>query len=366
MKTKWRPFKEIDPFNPQNTLIGEICHEQGERYGQIRLTQINDEPCNRLIYSTPKMHYPFDKNGNFLFNKLKHSAIAYEKYDGTNIVAYSYYYKGKKYVTYKTRLNPVLKSGRFGNFFEMWTEILEDYYPEIPDIVMNEDEINISFELIGILNKHLILYPFRLDVRILFGIDNTNGNIILPDYFYWNCDVPVANKVAVIPEELDFPKMYNKLRDKIEANNEYLSESEVKGMEGLVIYSKEEGLWKQWKLKPETIFKLHTASGMSRKDITATCYNAFENYDEINFEIVKELLLEEFTERNVTRNEYRIKEIIEEVKEEMRFRKEIIDIYNRTGLTLYENKRELMRKMSEHFPSNKMRYVYTVINALEH
>jgi len=365
MGDKWRTFTEIDPFNPQNTLTGRICHEQGEEYGKIILTRINDKPCKQIIYSTPKMYYPFDKKGNFYFKQPTTPTVAYIKYDGTNIVGYSYYYQGTKYITYKTRLNPVLKSGRFGNFYEMWCEILQKYQ-QIPKIILKED-INLSFELHGILNKILILYPFRLDIRLLFGI-TPNGSIIRPEQFA-KYGIPIAERYYEFKIGEDFPKTYNELRDELEKSNEVKSDSEIVGLEGLVIYqSNEDGTtWEQWKLKPETIFKIHTKPEMSKKDIMITCYNALENVDidGITFEFVGELLLEEFTENEITRNEYKIKQIIKEVKEELQLRNEIITTYKELNLSVKEDKTRTMRTLSQYFPSNRMRYVYTIINAYE-
>lgn len=362
---KWRSFIETDPFNPQNTLVGKICHEQGEEYGKVILTQVNDQECYQVIHSTPKMYYPFNKQGNFYFKKLSTPAIAYVKYDGTNIIGYSYFYHGNQYVTYKTRLNPVLKSGRFGNFYDMWCEILQKY-PQISQIIL-EENVNLSFELYGILNKILIIYPFRLDIRLLFGI-TTNNHIILPERFSKH-KIPIAERYSEFKVNTNFVKTYNDLRDKLEKLNEVRSNSEIVGLEGLVIYQLTEDAttWKQWKLKPESIFKIHTKPGISKKDIMITCYNTLENIDidGITFEVVKNLLLEEYTENEIIRNEYKIKQVIKEVKEELRLRHAIITTYKDLNLSIKKDKAHTMRTLSRYFPNSKMGYVYTVVKAYE-
>ena len=148
MKETLRKFENIqDPFNPSNFLTGYITIDQGDHYGQLQLTHINGMQCkDQIIYSTPKMHYPFNKLGHFYFKFLDKPVQMYDKKDGTNIVSFKYIYRKKIYLTYKTRLNPVLGSSRFGNFYCMWCEMLEKY-PNINQMAQDHD-INTSFFMI--------------------------------------------------------------------------------------------------------------------------------------------------------------------------------------------------------------------------
>ena len=70
--------------------------------------------------------------------------------------------------TYKLRLSPVLRNGRFG---AVPGPVAGDAgrYPVIPELV----EINgcsLGFELYGARNTHLILYEEPLDCVLLFGV----------------------------------------------------------------------------------------------------------------------------------------------------------------------------------------------------
>ena len=365
MKETLKTFENIqDPFNPDNYLTGQINITQGDNYGQLLLTQINGKECSpQVIYSTPKMHYPFNKNNEFYFGYLENSAPAYHKLDGTNIIAYRYIFNGEEFITYKTRLNPVLGHNKFGNFLFMWKEMLQRY-PNIPQLT---EKYNLSFELYGILNKHLVLYPVRLDMRLLFALDRQTGKIILPEVF--SDSLPVVEKYCNFDIKQLFSVQYGKVKEDIEKCNNYLSDTEVEGLEGCVIYIKNNNSELcQWKLKPETIFKLHTAAGMSKTDIMITCYNALENVDieDLTYEFVILLLSEEFSEREILRNELRIKFIIKEVKEEIKKRFKIIEVYTQIGLKISEDKRTVMRKMSEYFRKQDMRYVYAIVSAYEH
>lgn len=366
MREVLRQFEDKqDPFNPDNYLSGYININQGDEYGRLLLTHINGMKCKeQTIYSTPKMHYPFNKRGSFYFKFLEKLSPVYDKLDGTNIISYRYIFRKKEYVTYKTRLSPILQEGRFGNFFLMWKEMLKKY-PSIREYANNLD-INFSYELYGILNKHLISYPVRLDTRLLFGLKRYNGEIVLPEVFREG--LPVVDKHCDIKPSYFFPDFYQKVRSEIESTNNYISDDEAEGLEGCVIYIRDEdGNHKQWKLKPETVFKLHCQGGINKNDIMATCYNALENVDleELTFEFVVELLKEEFNIRVILANEYRIKKILGEVKEEIVRRHDVIEVYEKLGLSLEENKNVLMRELSKHFNRSDMRRVYSIISAYE-
>src|SRR3972149_8791356 len=161
-------FSVEDTFNRRShTLEGWMCKSDGPSYGSMVITKINEEETSQVIYSTPKLNYPFDKNGNYHFPKAV-ELLVYNKYDGTNIISYAYIYKNEVYVTYKTRLTPVVKnSGKFGAFKDMLEEMLFKYKVGIETYVKHNDE-NLSFELYGGRNKHLIVYKEPLDLMLLF------------------------------------------------------------------------------------------------------------------------------------------------------------------------------------------------------
>lgn len=362
-----RPFQDIeDPFNKGNYLTGQINIESGSSYGSLILSKINSEDketlSNQYIHATPKMYYPFNRNGDFKFYKTPTISPAYVKYDGTNILAFYYKHTGSTFVTYKTRLTPILRESKFGDFLAMWLEILNKY-PRIPEIVQR-DKVNLSFEMYGIVNKHLILYPVRLDCKLLFGVGD-DGNIILPGR--WENELPIAEKYQDFTPDQDFIAGYSALRQHIESTNENISETEIKGSEGSIIYIDLGGGWKQWKCKPESVFRIHTKSLLSKNSIMATCYNALENVslEELTYGFVYDLLKEEFREIEIQMAETRIKIILNEVKEEVVKRYTIIDIYNKIGLSLKTHKKSIMRELSKHLEKKDMRYAYTILKAYE-
>src|SRR3990170_4609769 len=87
---KWlQPFDVEDPFNDDLRLRGFLCQKPDHRYGALVITHVNDAETPQLILATPKLHYPFGKDGSFHFPPIK-SIHLYEKLDGTNVFAYHY------------------------------------------------------------------------------------------------------------------------------------------------------------------------------------------------------------------------------------------------------------------------------------
>jgi len=168
-------FCEQDPFNSQNTVEGYVSRKATEYYGALLVTKINNQEIpSQLIMGTPKMHYPFtemaDGTRRYNFPSAKTIEI-YEKLDGTNILAYRYLFNDYYYYTYKTRLRPFVSSGRFGNFYDMWMEVGKPYFGTIKRMIETYD-CNLSFELYGARNPHLLLYKNSLDPAFLFGVSN--------------------------------------------------------------------------------------------------------------------------------------------------------------------------------------------------
>lgn len=354
-------FDIEDPFNGHQ-LEGYMCRISDYRYGALYISQINGIPYKpQVIYGTPKMGYPFDRNGRFKWPKCK-KINTYTKYDGTNILAYTYKLKDQNFVTYKTRLMPVLRAGKWGDFLSMWKEILEKY-PQIPQMVL-ESGLHLSFELFGSRNKHLIIYDEPLDARLLFGVKSIIGNpsIVDPGDIK-SCYVPIASG-DVYKNPKDLTSLYKKLQGEVEATNK-TSDFGISGSEGYMFYLHlEDGSVKQAKLKPSSIEKIAwAAGGLNKNCIRTTCINAFENHDEVTVDIVKELLEEEYEKRQIEPWHYRIVEVLEDVIIDMGFQEKVLDRYKHIGVSILEDKRTVMRAMSEHFPKNKMGYVYWIISS---
>jgi len=81
-----QPFAVADPFHDGLQLEGFLCQKTDHRYGAIVITRVGEEPCPQLIHATPKLRYPFDRDGRFRFPTIARAHV-YEKLDGTNVLA---------------------------------------------------------------------------------------------------------------------------------------------------------------------------------------------------------------------------------------------------------------------------------------
>lgn len=361
----YNPFCEVDPFNPHNEVSGYISRKANEFYGALLVYEVNhikfDNP--QLIMAVPKMHYPFtsreDGTREYHFPIAKNIEI-YEKLDGTSILAYSYAdSKGFTYLTFKTRLRPFLGSGRFGDFFNMWKEISQNYWQEIKSTIINQ-KVNLSFELWGARNPHLVRYSIPLTFSLLFGVTN-EGQVLSPKEIKTN--LPIVNHLKTI--DRDYVWNYEELQKELQNKLVKTEENCYQGMEGTVWYLHTiEGKCIQLKCKPETIEAIHFSAGkggINKNVILATCWNAFENTDIITIDFVKQLLLEEFKPEIIEANHYLIETCISIVTKEMKFKTKVLEKYKATGKNILLEKQEVMRELSQYFPKDKMKKVYSYI-----
>ena len=371
IKKQGTKFKVKDPFN-NNILEGYLCRVPDLRYGMLYIEKVNDKHCPQLIWATPKMHYPFDKNGKFNWYRNITKIEVYEKLDGTNILQYRYVdHKGDEYITYKTRLTPVLMEGREYSFLGLWKEAM-DMYPEVEEM-WYRNNMNISYEIYGTKNHILVRYPCLLDIKILFG-RGENGEIISPSAM----DVGAIGHptlITTIKGDSDLDAEYQKIREYL---NEHLNvvESEkevlVEGMEGSVWYAIADRVV-QYKCKPDYVMDIHwkAAEGIPIHSIYTTIINSFEEMDIVTVDHVVELLKEEYEDRDIYRKINTIKRLVDELNLKMKLRKQIVEEYKAMQekdqeFDIKKDKRKVMRyfaeKMREWGLSKKMAgKVYQII-----
>ena len=357
----WQSFGTIDPFN-NNFVEGYISHKPNDMYGALFITKVNGDKYHQLIFSTPKIKYPFDKNGNWHFPKAK-IIFCYTKLDGTNIFSFKYYgAKGKTYVSHKLRLQPFVRNAKFGTFLDMWKDILKNHpiIANLPDRI----HMNLSYELWGSQNKHLIQYDTPLQTSLLYG--RREGKILPPD--------TIRGYPSSIPEidSLLTPLVRVVTRDYIWSYQEAQKEMEreltpindgYKGREGEVWYVQTESSdWVLYKVKPETIETIHwTSGGMSRNIILATCQNAFEGKDDPSTEDVINLLLEEFSPNQIENTKHLIERCLEETYTKHQFVRKVLEEYNNTGLDFLDDSGKVMRVLSGKFTKDEIQKVYFIL-----
>ena len=344
----YREFSEIDPFNPQNEVTGYISRRATEYYGALVITHINGVAVKeQLIMGTPKMHYPFTttQTGERKYNfPVANKVEIFEKLDGTNILVFSYTNGNDIFYTCKTRLMPFVNAGsRWGNFFAMWEEVIGDNRDYIHTL-MSQFGCNLSFELYGARNPHLVIYDVPLAYALLFGVTNT-GNIISLSRI--DCKLPKAKLIAKVDK--DYSDAYINIQKQLEGGLRKLGDDTYVGVEGAVWYLQTiDKRTIQYKCKPETIEIIHFSQGkgISKNSILATCWNALENTDKLTIDFIKQLLLEEFEPPKVEANHYLIESCIKVVEDALIFRDRVLGEYRAIGLDIKLDKVAVMRKLS--------------------
>jgi len=362
-------FDEVDPYNPMNQLKGYINRRQGQLYGSLWITHVNGKKCEQLIYSAPKQHYPFDgpsDNRIWKFPECEYVDI-YEKLDGTCIISYVYKdANGDVYLTFKTRLRPFLGSGKYGNFYELWNEMLEKY-PVITDYAFDGYH-NCVFELYGKRNKILIDYDVPLDTKLLFTVNASNGQIYPP------------TESATPPRRLSVLKKWGELEYEDVDEEDYLDIQQdleddlivdeknkiMKGSEGQVWYFMKDGHAKQIKCKPPSVLKYHWAGdAIAYESVYTTVINAFENFDEPTFDDVVGLLQEEFDDDKIEKSRVRIEKVLGKVLFDKKYQYLLAKDYREQKFNINLNKRECMRWFGQNYPKSEAHRIFNLLKNYE-
>jgi hypothetical protein len=359
LEAKWlQAFDVEDPFNDNLRLRGFLSQKPDHRYGALALTHVGEAEAPQLILATPKLHYPFGKDGKFHFPPVK-KIYLYEKLDGTNVLAYRYHDgAGNWRLSYKLRLAPTLRNSRWGPFLDMWRELLRQH-PNLARLVEIND-CHISFEMYGSRNTHLMVYDVDLAVAALFGIRRDAS--VVPLFKLNGLDVPSALLVGELAAGEDPVAKYAEIRAEMEKRNQRTEDEKLIGIEGTVWYveAPDERVT-MWKCKPESVEEIHWAVGINKKAVMATCWNFLETSDDLNYDTLLPLLLEDYQMREIENFRPHIENCIKQVKYEFEIKERILAEYDKLGKSIYDEKAEVMRALSPHFQRSEMKKVYTMI-----
>lgn len=372
-----KEFCELDIFNNNNKVRGYICvSSSSHTYGSLVIFEVNDVAVvPQVIFATPKLHYPFQsKEEGREYHWPRFKAInVYDKLDGTNVCAYSYGdASGNRYITFKTRLTPILRGGNFGDFAGMWQELIAAYpqltLRHVPDVL--NGTYALSFELYGGRNPHLIQYHIPLDFRLLFGIRQNDWCIVLPAQWE-EYDLHHNDVLATFKGNADITAFYEKQREILQANNQVAADGAIEGSEGCVFYVLTEyDRNEMFKCKPEMVEAIHWKSDMiPMGSIVTTVINSIEDYEvsqgedlyksETFFNHIIELLKEEFTDAQIEKSHDRIKHGFHKGLDKLFLQKAVEEALNKVDLT--GTKREIMRAMSQFFDRTQMTRVYNAM-----
>ena len=119
-----------------------------------------------------------------------------------------------------------------------------------------------------------------------------------------------------------------------------------------------------WKCKPESVEDIHWATGINKAAVIATCWNALETSDVLNYDVLLPLLLEEYQPDDVEKYRTNIDDAIRQVNVEQEFRQKVRTAYEGVkaqGLSITRDKTAVMRALSGQFRRDQMGHVYAAI-----
>jgi len=349
-------FNRTAEFPDGIPIKGYICRCGHELYGFLWLTEIGGIETEQWVFATPKLHYPVGKTGQFHWPSNVQRLLVYPKLDGTNVLAYTYEFRGKRRLTFKSRLTAVIQNNRFNMLQDLWRQCLAMYSDIQEALIGAAERQSFSFEMYGNLNTILVRYDVPIDCRLLFTVGRESPEI----------DPPVGplalgsteDRKARLSDD-DLTEEYNEIREREEKHNDV--GRQVFLSEGAVMYTGSlDAGWQMWKAKPPSIEHIHR--GISDSAIYTTAANAFENWDDPTFENVRELLMEEYPGQHVDSKRTKIEKALVEIRDRLELRAKVIRIMTAERLIFTpESRGDVMRALSKHFSKQSMRRVYQAV-----
>ena len=368
LDSDYSEFSKTDPFNPQNHLEGQISFSKDRRYGALQIKKINGEPADQpLIFSTPKIAYPFGLGHNYRFPSAEWIQ-RFRKYDGTNIFMYRYKYNGMVYITFKVRLFPFLR----GRYITMWKSMLRKY-PQLTELFkLNPDVTGFSFELYGSDNPHMIQYAdVQLDIALLFGLRGPDGQIILNTELEAG-DIPKAERLGTV--EKDYVWHYEQEQHDLDKQLSFIGLDQnhapmFSGEEGSIWYVKTKGNdeIRLYKCKPHQIEQVHweqKQTQLSDTVIWATILKAFENWENPNLDEIIAILNEDYPIHLITSSIERIEHKLNIAKNDADTQKQIWELMVQHEFDDNTDPATVFHEIANQFEQDK-RFVYKSIKNVQ-
>ena len=363
----WRPFIEVDPFNPQNRVAGHIQFIGGDEYGALSITHVNDRPAPQFIKVTPKAAYPFHKDGSWVLHDAR-EVSAFEKIDGTNICQYGYRdADGRPFTSFKLRTRPFVSP----HFLNLLERALEPY-PGVQEHRLQPCEAAV-YELFGYENRLLIRYDAPIDLALLFG-RNAQGELVAPNeaaHLFGGLDCPVAERHPFVLST-DLAEAYRERQQEISSRLVWLDDEYFQGQEGEMLYVRfADGAREQpgsftrlIKLKPPEIEEIHWAlDHVPKEEAAAVARNVFEVSETPLLEDMMQLLAEEWSDDQIARSLDTIERVLKEAVERRVFQEEVLAVYSQLHgpEDFRQDRPAVMRSMSQRFPRSLMNKIYSVL-----
>jgi len=367
-----------DPFNPPNTIKGFLCQRSDHRYGALVLFEINGEEISpSVIYGTPKQKYPFKvKRGQKTYHwpRTFKSVRIYEKFDGTNVLAYSYAdSKGQKYVTFKTRLTPIIRDGSQACHRTLWEGLLKEDKNLQKASKTALEGLAVAFEMYGYQNPLLISYEVPITARVIFGIDQKSAGLVIPeDLVKKGVPKEAVVEISGFLEDLSHQSLITFFEDSQKGTDSVNKKikDQIKGTEGYVFYLQEEDGWHQYKCKAPSVEPIHRLNSgrLSEAVIYPTAINALESVSgQLSVEYVKTLLKEEFDSKIIEASLGLVQTVVDQINKTYSLKKKIDSLFRSSGLSFEKDgKGKIMKHLSAQLEKEDIKRAFAILQDLGH
>lgn len=375
---KKKEFKEIDPFNPSNTVYGFI-YTSNNKYGCLEIHKVNNLPCYQFIYATPKFKYPGNVSSPNVINWENtpdfDSGKVYEKYDGTNMLMFHYKdADGNDFVSYKTRLQPFLIPSAWGDWIKLLDLALNEGNSRFDLEMLKKEfsEFNFGFELYGNMNEHHVLYPdIPLRLSLIYAIDK-EGTLYDPSIFPYQYSPSLVSVFDSNSIETIYNEYQNIAEDEFVTNH---------SLEGYMFYLVKNGKSVcAWKCKSPTILSLQcegNENALGKNDIISTVINAMEGItsneltSDYVYEKTIELLHEVYSTEMIERAQTLIREIVQIKTDQIKLRDNVLnlipEILIQDGIKLVKDNHGLIMRIfasKNVFTKQEMKRVSSILKSL--
>ena len=370
----WQPFAVTSPGGIP--FSGYVCRQESEKLGMLAVTDIAGQARLEFIYAMPKIHYPYqpDRHGVpqlvIPLPQNVQDARFTLKLDGTAIIFYSLSdVQGQSLeVIPRTRLQPVLKPSRWGEWGALLAEALPDRTPV--ERAVREQKVVLAFELWGYRNPHLIKYQTPLALTLHTAIRHkkpVSFRRLAEMATRYGFDLVQSIEVTT-PDPAGLARAYRHWQEKMEADNQaagagiYVEEGAV-----LVLSTAETATY--YKCKPPSIEEIHWAAAeqhLSREIVQQTLYKMLENgYDFAGGKVedVYAELAADFQEPQIEIAADLIRRVFLDFTVELQRREWLRQLVEASGLDPHDLP-NLMRHLSQHYPKKEMSWVYGTVKEL--
>jgi hypothetical protein len=367
---QWQPFEVTSPGGIP--FSGYVCRQESEKLGMLAITELAGEPWLDFVYAMPKIHYPYhqEKDGTVrVVVPVAQNVVDARftlKLDGTAIIFYPLTDKEGNVleVIPRTRLQPVLKPSRWGDWNALLAEALPDRTPV--EAAVQAQKATLVFELWGFRNPHLVQYDVPLKLTLHTAVRHKK-----PLSYRRLLDIAQRYELELIPtvatanlQPDGLARAYRRLQAEMEARNQAAGADRFLE-EGAILILSTLNTAVYYKCKPPSIEEIHWTAdnNVSKENIQQTLYKMLENgydFDAGRLADVHEALQADFEPERIEMAAELIERVYQEFVLELQKKAWLRQLVTDAGIDPKERS-ALMRYLSDHYPKGQMGWVYNAV-----